>query len=84
MSRCSRATEKTFDLTTIMRRRPRADVCFEAQLASQVYYIDLSEPDGVVVYQQKSQNVLSRGAHDSLSATAHAQWWNISNERSYT
>ena len=28
--------------------------------ASQVYYIDLSEPDSVVVYQQKSQNVLSR------------------------
>ena len=28
--------------------------------ALQVYYIDLSEPDSVVVYQQKSQNVLSR------------------------
>ena len=28
--------------------------------ASQVYYIDLSEPDSGVVYQQKSQNVLSR------------------------
>ena len=28
--------------------------------ASQVYYIDLSEPDSVVIYQQKSPNVLSR------------------------
>ena len=41
--------EKTFDLTTI-----------KEAAASQVYYIDLSEPDSVVVYQQKSQNVLSR------------------------
>ena len=28
--------------------------------ASQVYYIDLSESDSVVVYQQESTNVLSK------------------------
>ena len=49
--------EKTFDLTTI---KAAAAAGMAKPSASQVYYIDLSEPDSVVVYQQKSQNVLSR------------------------
>ena len=50
--------EKTFDLTTIKEAAAAAGMAKPS--ASQVYYIDLSEPDSVVVYQQKSQNVLSR------------------------
>ena len=51
--------EKTFDLTTIRECGGAAGQAAKPS-ASQVYYIDLSEPDSVVVYQQKSQNVLSR------------------------
>ena len=50
--------EKTVDLTTIKEAAAAAGMAKPS--ASQVYYIDLSEPDSVVVYQQKSQNVLSR------------------------
>ena len=50
--------EKTFDLTTIKEAAAAAGMAKPS--SSQVYYIDLSEPDSVVVYQQKSQNVLSR------------------------
>ena len=50
--------EKTFDLTTIKEAAAAAGMAKPS--ASQVYYIDLSEADSVVVYQQKSQNVLAR------------------------
>ena len=50
--------DETFDLTTIKEAAAAAGMAKPS--ASQVYYIDLSEPDSVVVYQQKSQNVLSR------------------------
>ena len=50
--------EKTFDLTTIKEAAAAAGMAKPS--ASQVYYIDLSESDSVVIYQQKSQNVLSR------------------------
>ena len=48
--------EKTFDLTTIKEAAAAAGMAKPS--ASQVYYIDLSEADSVVVYQQKSQNCL--------------------------
>ena len=51
-------SEKTFDLTTIKEAAAAAGMAKPS--ASQVYYIDLSEADSVVVYQQKSQNVLAR------------------------
>ena len=50
--------EKTFDLATVKTAAEAAGMSKPS--SSQVYYIDLSEPDSVVVYQQKSQNVLSR------------------------
>ena len=50
--------EKTFDLTTIKEAAAAAGMSKPS--ASQVYYIDLSEADSVVVYQQKSTNVLSK------------------------
>ena len=50
--------EETFDLTTIKEAAAAAGMAKPS--ASQVYYIDLSEADSVVVYQQKSQNVLAR------------------------
>ena len=50
--------EKTFDLTTIKEAAAAAGMSKPS--SSQVYYIDLSEPDGVVVYQQQSASVLSR------------------------
>jgi len=56
--RAAHALRKTFDLTTIKETAAAAGMAKPS--ASQVYYIDLSEPDSVVVYQQKSQNVLSR------------------------
>ena len=50
--------EKTFDLTTIKEAAAAAGMSKPS--ASQVYYIDLSESDSVVVYQQESTNVLSK------------------------
>ena len=50
--------DKTFDLTTIKEAAAAAGMSKPS--SSQVYYIDLSESDSVVVYQQKSTNVLSK------------------------
>lgn len=50
--------EKTFDLTTIKEAAAAAGMSKPS--SSQVYYIDLSESDSVVIYQQKSTNVLSK------------------------
>ncbi len=50
--------EKTFDLATIKEAAAAAGMSKPS--ASQIYYIDLSESDSVVVYQQQSTNVLSK------------------------
>ena len=50
--------EKTFDLATI--REAAAAAGMSKPSASQIYYIDLSEADNVVVYQQQSTSVLSK------------------------
>lgn len=50
--------EKTFDLATIKEAAAAAGMSKPS--ASQIYYIDLSEADSVVVYQQQSTSVLSR------------------------
>ena len=50
--------EKTFDLTTIKEAAAAAGMSKPS--SSQISYIDLSESDSVVVYQQKSANVLSK------------------------
>ncbi len=50
--------EKTFDLATIKEAAAAAGMSKPS--SSQIYYIDLSEADSVVVYQQQSQSVLSR------------------------
>ena len=50
--------EKTFDLATIKEAAAAAGMSKPS--ASQVYYIDLSEADSVVVYQQQHTNTLSR------------------------
>lgn len=50
--------EKTFDLTTIKEAAAAAGMSKPS--ASQIYYIDLSESDSVVLYRQESDNVLSR------------------------
>lgn len=72
--------EKTFDLTTIKEAAAAAGMAKPSASAGLLHRP--VEPDSVVVYQQKSQNVC-RGCSRRL-ATAYAQWWNISNERSYT
>lgn len=50
--------EKTFDLSAIKEAAAAAGM--NKPSASQIYYIDLSEPDSVVVYRQQEGNVLSR------------------------
>ena len=50
--------EQMFDLATVKEVAEAAGMSKPS--SSQIYYIDLSEPDSVVVYQQKSPNVLSR------------------------
>lgn len=50
--------EKTFDLSAIKEAAAAAGM--NKPSASQIYYIDLSEPDSVVVYRQSDGNVLSR------------------------
>lgn len=50
--------EKTFDLTTIKEAAAAAGMSKPS--ASQIYYIDLSESDSVIVYGREDANVLSR------------------------
>lgn len=50
--------EQTFDLSTIKEAAEATGMAKPS--ASQIFYVDLSEPDSVVVYQQDSGNVLSR------------------------
>lgn len=50
--------EQTFDLSAIKEAAEATGMSKPS--ASQIYYVDLSEPDSVVVYQQDSGNVLSR------------------------
>lgn len=50
--------EKTFDLTTI--KEAAAEAGMGKPSASQIYYIDLSESDSIIVYGQEHTNVLSR------------------------
>lgn len=50
--------EKTFDLATIKEAAEAAGMAKPS--ASQIYYVDLSAPDSVVVYQQAGTSVLSR------------------------
>ena len=49
--------EQTFDLATVKQAAEAAGMAKPS--ASQIYYVDLSEPDSVVVYQQ-DENVLAR------------------------
>ena len=50
--------EKTFDLAAIKAAAEAAGMAKPS--SSQVYYVDLSEPDNVVIYQQEETNVLTR------------------------
>lgn len=50
--------EKTFDLATIKEAAEAAGMSKPS--ASQIYYVDLSAPDSVVIYQQAETNVFSR------------------------
>lgn len=50
--------EQTFDLSTVKEAARNAGMYKPS--ASQVYYIDLSAPDSVVIYEQKDTSVLSR------------------------
>ena len=50
--------EKTFDLATVKEAAEAAGMSKPS--ASQIYYVDLSAPDSVVIYQQAEANVLSR------------------------
>ncbi len=52
--------EKTFDLATVKEAAEAAGMAKPS--ASQVYYIDLSAPDNVVLYQRAEANVLGRVA----------------------
>ena len=50
--------EQTFDLSAIKEAAEATGMAKPS--ASQIFYVDLSEPDSVVVYQQDRGNVLSR------------------------
>lgn len=50
--------EQTFDLSAIKEAAEATGMAKPS--ASQIFYVDLSEPDSVVVYQQDGSNVLSR------------------------
>ena len=50
--------EQTFDLSTIKEAAEAAGMSKPS--SSQIYYIDLSEGDSAVVYQQEESNLLSR------------------------
>ena len=50
--------EQTFDLSAIKEAAEATGMAKPS--ASQIFYVDLSEPDSVVVYQQGDANVLSR------------------------
>jgi len=50
--------EKTFDLATIKEAAEAAGMSKPS--ASQIYYVDLSAPDNVTVYQQQHTTALSR------------------------
>jgi len=50
--------EKAFDLAAVKQAAEAAGMAKPS--ASQVYYVDLSEPDNVVIYRREEANVLSR------------------------
>ena len=50
--------EQTFDLAAI--RKSAEDTGMAKPSASQIFYVDLSEPDSVVIYQPDGGNILSR------------------------
>lgn len=50
--------EQTFDLSAIKEAAEATGMSKPS--TSQIFYVDLSEPDSVVVYQQDSGNILSR------------------------
>lgn len=50
--------EQTFDLSAIKEAAEATGMSKPS--ASQIFYVDLSEPDSVVVYQQGGGNILSR------------------------
>ena len=50
--------EQTFDLAAIKEAAEATGMSKPS--ASQIFYVDLSEPDSVVVYQQDGGNILSR------------------------
>lgn len=58
--------EKTFDLATIKEAAEAAGMTKPSP--SQIYYVDLSVPDNVVIYSQSSANVLGR----ALTSFGHA------------
>lgn len=72
--------EKTFDLTTIKEAAAAAGMAKPS--ASQVY---TSTCPSLTAWSSTSRRARTfcRGCSRRL-ATAYAQWWNISNERSYT
>ena len=65
-----------FDLSTVKEAAEAAGMAKPG--SGQVYYIDLSEGDSAVVYQQKEANILSR----LLTSLNHGstRWWNISTD----
>ena len=50
--------EQTFDLAAV--KQAAAEAGMYKPSASQIYYIDLSAPDSVVIYEQPNTSVLSR------------------------
>ena len=50
--------ERTFDLTAVKAAAEAAGMAKPS--ASQIYYVDLSAPDNVILYRQKPANALSR------------------------
>lgn len=50
--------ERTFDLTAIKEAAEKAGMAKPS--ASQIYYVDLSSPDNVVLYRNAEANVLSK------------------------
>lgn len=50
--------ERTFDLSAIKEAAENAGMAKPS--ASQIYYIDLSEPDNIIIYEQEEESILRR------------------------
>lgn len=69
--------ERMYDLNTVQEAAEAAGMSKPS--GSQIYYIDLSDGDSAVVYQQKEPGCPQPSA-DIPGTTAFTRWWNTSSK----